>query len=53
MEDTTILGFKTQVRLDPTDMSYAKEIVMPLVSEIIRLRCQYEDMIDPSVSEDG
>lgn len=47
MEDETILSFRDSVRANPR-ACWSYELVIPLVDEIIRLRCQYEDMIEPS-----
>jgi hypothetical protein len=47
MRNEIILAFWRDVQKDPPDMGYAKEIVEPLVEEIIRLKTQYEELIYP------
>ena len=42
-----IIAFWKDMQKDPPYMGYAKEIVKPLVEEIIRLKTQYEELIYP------
>ena len=42
-----ILLFQRDMQNDPPDMSYSKEIVEPLVDEIIWLKRQLYGMADP------
>jgi len=47
MEDEIILAFREDVIRDDPEMSYAKDLVMPLIDEIIRLKVKYEGMFEP------
>jgi hypothetical protein len=48
MKSEIILAFWEDMQKDPPDMGYAKEIVEPLVEEIIRLKIKYEGLMPPN-----
>ena len=47
MRNEIILAFQNDLKKDPPTMGYAKELVEPLVDEIIRLKIKYEELIAP------
>ena len=51
MRNEIILAFQTDLRKDPPLMGYAKELVEPLVDEIIRLKIKYGELIAPPEEE--
>jgi hypothetical protein len=49
MKSEIILAFWEDMQENPPDMGYAKEIVEPLVEEIIRLKIKYESLMLPDI----
>ena len=49
MRNEIILAFWKDLQKDPPEMGYAKDIVEPLVEEIIRLKTKYEGLIPPDI----
>jgi hypothetical protein len=47
MTNEIILFFWKDIQKHSSEMSYSKDIVEPIVEEIIRLKVKYEDMILP------
>ena len=45
------LEFREAIESDSDDMSYSKDIVLGLVNEIIRLKIEYEGLIDPDANK--